>query len=422
MKKRILLVVFAVVGLGLLALGLTLNRLFTNETSFRPSPDGKWVASVIHKEISLPIPPEGLELSSSVSVRIRPIQGWRGWTIPVSHAKKSYQTGYGDVSLVWSPDGRKLAFCNQGHLNVADNDQRACTPIAQSASSFRWLDNDNICFIQGPLEDEGTFSILRAPTQGGQPVAIITGIRGSAFHPLVSASNNQFSPDGVSAAFINSIATTVYSLRDTNLSHSVSRDLTASFCWWADAGDKCLVHGLETVKTGPSPEGIHILDVIYQYDKSTGSFTDISGYLRSLNDTNCSAARPQAPERIWSADGRWFLTEGMDRGAMKNWLCIPQPWSALCLQESAGAVCHNPAVSPQGSRIAVMCSDSEWAREGDLCVIEVRSDAGKGLNLSPLQKVGHVKAGSWFWAPDGQSLLARTGRGFSNYELPKATR
>lgn len=68
------------------------------EGNFQPSANGQYVASVVKNELSLPLPPEVLELSASVAVRIRDSKGKELFTVPVAKGRKLYEIGYGYVS------------------------------------------------------------------------------------------------------------------------------------------------------------------------------------------------------------------------------------------------------------------------------------------------------------------------------------
>ena len=394
------------------------------EGNFQPSPNGQFVVSVVKNELSIPIPPEGIELNASVAVRIRDAKGKEVFSVPVAKGRKSYETGYGYVSTDWSPNSQMLAFCNQGSLSVVAIGDQKPHKLLQSVSSFRWIGISNLCCVTGPLEDDGLFSVTEIAANGGTGKPRPVNLKAHAFHPWVSEHHNQLSSDSRNAVFIDGTQILVSNLHETNSQHVVHRKLTSSFCWWIDSSDRCLVHGLEEVKTTkPFPEDTTFRDVIYLYETNDASFTDLTDYLRKLNsDPNFSAPRPMAEDRVWSPQGKWFLVSGVVKGSSgpdsRDWICVPKPWSSICVQEILGKNFHHPKVAPSGSKVAVISAPNEYSPSGDLYLIEIKAEAKDKPVLEKPLKIASSVPNSWFWSADGRELIVWNGRNFTHHPIP----
>jgi hypothetical protein len=396
---------------GLAVFTATFASAFQFEGGFQPSPNGQYVASVVNSGLAIPIPTEGLELSASVAVRIRDPKGKELFSVSVARARKLDEIGYGHVSTIWSPDSQTLAYCNQGNLSVVGVGNHEPHKLLQSVSSFRWVGNSNLCCVTGPLEDDGLFSVTEIPVRGGGGITRLTNLKAHAFHPCVSEHHNQLSPDSRNVVFIDGAQILISSLRDTNKQKAIQRKLTPSFCWWNDTGERCLVHGLETVKTTKAwPEDTTFRDVLYLYATNDATFTDLTDNLRqSNNDPNLSPPRPMAEDRVWSPEGGWFLAS--------DWICVPKPWRSVHIREVLGKDFHNPKVAPFGSKFGIISAPNEYARTGDLYVIEIQVGTEDKPVLCKPQKITSGTANSWFWSADGKQLVVWDGRKFTYYPI-----
>jgi hypothetical protein len=409
---------------GCLGFGATAANASQQENSFQPSPDGKYVVSIVENELSLPIPTEGMELSASVAVKIRDSKGKELFSIPVAKARKSYEIGYGYVSTAWSPDSQTLAYCNQGKLWVVGVENHEPHQLLESASSFRWVGNSNLCCVTGPLEDDGLFSVTEIPVRDGASVTRIASIKAHAFHPWVSEYHNQLSRDSKNAVFIDGTQILISDPGDTNRQSVIRRKLTPSFNWWNDTGKRCLVHGLEEVKTAkPYPEDTTFRDVIYLYETNNARFTDLTDNLRRLNpDANFSGPRPMAENRVWSPDGKWVLVSGAIKGSngpdSHDWVCLAKPWNVICIQETIGKNFHHVKIAPRGSQLALVSAPTDDAPSGDLFVVRIQSETeGKLAFGKPLQLATDVP-NSWFWSADGTEVIVWDGHKFIHHPVP----
>ncbi len=394
------------------------------EDSFLPSPNGQYVVSVVNRDLSLPIPPEGLELSASVAIRIRDSKGKELATVPIAKGRRAEEIGYGHVGTAWNPDSQMVACCNQGNLSVIDVTGHGAQKRLTSVSSYRWVDKSRLCAVTGPLDGSGLFSVTDIATSGGAGHSRMTAVWAHAFHPSVTVHYNQLSPNLGHVVMADGAQVQVTRLNETTDRRVVQRSMTPSSCWWSDSGDRCLIHCLEEAKTEkPWPEDTTFRDVVYLFETTTGGFTDLSDRLRGLNDDpNFSSPRPRAEDRVWAPPGNWILVSGTIRGSSgpesRNWVCVPNPWSAVCIQDALQSDFHNPKVAPTGGRLGLLRASTDYAPKGDLYVVQITIDGGGKPVLGKPVEIATGIPNSWFWSADGKQLLVWNGRKFTNYIIP----
>jgi len=389
---------------------------YRSERNFQPSPNGQFVVSDVAHHTSLQIPaPEEMELSSKVSVRVRDSKGKELFTVPVAKARQSYQTGYGRVSTVWSPDSKMVAYCNQGNLSVVEITSSKPKELLQSVSSFRWVGTSNLCCISGPSGRGGQLCVNEISSCGEVGASKTFDFTVLGFNSIASEECRELSPDSRHLVFMDGAQILVQNLKGTTNQAVLQRKLYPGDCWWTDSGDKCLLSGLDTDKTTKAwPEDTAFRNVVYLYETKSASLRDISELLRQLNPTNFLNPMPSVEGRIWSPQGNWFLVSGPG-----DWVCIPEPWSFVCLQKILNPNLRSPKIAPSGSRIAMVSVSTPYAEKGDLFVAEIRVGASGKISVGIPQKiVAGIPAYSWFWSADGKELIVWTGRKFIHHSIP----
>ena len=310
---------------------------FQAEGNFQPSPSGQFVLSVVNHQVAIPIPTEGLELSASVAVRVRNSKGKELFTVPVAKARQSHQIGHGRVSAAWSLDSKMLAYCNQGNLSVVDVASKKTRKLLERVSSFRWVGTSNLCCISGPSGRGGQLCVNEIPSNGEVGVSRTFDFKLQGFESIASEECRELSPDSQHLVFMDGAQIRVQSLKGTTNQAVLQRKLYPGGCWWTDSGDKCLLAGLETVKTTKAwPEDTTSRNAVYLYETKSASLRDISELLRQLNPTNYLNPMPSVESHVWSPQGNWFLVAGPG-----DWVCIPEPWR---LRPSASPNCRHAAL------------------------------------------------------------------------------
>ncbi len=420
----------APLAFGLVLFSTTAATAFQDERDFLPSPNGQYIASVANHDLSIPLGAEGIELSASVTVKIRDSKGKSLCSVSVAKGRKQYEIGYGHVSMIWSPDSQRLACCNQGNLSVVEVRSRKSQTLRSAVSTFRWVGSSNLYCITGELwmgrmmREKGLFSVVEISARDGSEISRLTKRDGKAFHSLVSEECNQLSPDSTKVVFMDETQMVISGLRDTNDQHVLRRELNPEFCLWVDTGSRCLVSGSEFTKImRAGKEDTTIRVVAYLYETNDGRFTDLTDNLRQLNnDPRAAPPGPRAENRVWSPKGDWFLVSGGVIGSSgpdeRDWICVPRPWSSICIQEVLGKNFHHPKVAPSGSRVGLISAPSAFTRSGDLFVVEIQSGAKGELVPGKPVKLATAVSDSWFWSADGKQLIVWNGGKFTYHPIP----
>jgi hypothetical protein len=392
------------------------------EDGFLPAPNGKFVASVLHASLELPVPTEGISLRQSIALKIRTMDGKEVLGFTIKSAKEIHQIAYGYVDLAWSPDSRCLAYRNGDDLMVVDVSTKEKKEISRSARSFRWFDASRIIYLAN------NNSVLRFSLAKGITEELFFSV-GGEFHTSTSPYHNQISPDCRLFVFMDGKQVQVADLQKKATIQSVNRPLSPSFCWWNDKSDLCLIHGLEEANTGKAfPEDTALHDIVYLYRRNPGQFEDLTDKLRALNGNFLAIPRPDAPLRVWLADGKSFLVSGgvprknrtpdepiyLDR----NWICHLDPWSSVCLQDVLGAQFENPRISTRGDYLTMNKTKREFYRDGDWYLIKSSADIQGKLQLTKPVKVLPPKSGEWFWSADGKNVVTFLHGKLSVQNLP----
>ncbi len=395
------------------------------EHSYLPSPDGKLVASAYSTSMDLMVPVQPVELRNTVSLKVRDMKGKSILSRSVKKGKESYTVSHGSLHLAWSPDSKRIAYRSGGDLAVAECTTKKTVKLAANATSFRWEDSSHIVYVT-----DGS-SVIRVSVDGKTSATLFSGKASDEFHASTSLFHNQLSPDVKRFVYMTEQAIRVASLEGEGLPHSESRSLHPSFCWWRDDSSLCLIHGLASVKTDKQwPQDTALRNTIYLYEPKTGSFADLSGHLQKLNKNwNQQVPRPQAPSRVWSSDGSWFIVMGTverKRDSMaemgytrKNWICRPEPWSALCIQDLVGPEFEYPSIAPAGPFIVMNKAKRPATSDGAWYVMKVTLKGKNGVTISDPVKILPASKEPWFWAADGKSVISVKRGKFTTHIIPE---
>jgi hypothetical protein len=308
-----------------------------------------------------------------------------------------------------------LAYCNQGNLFVVDIASKKSRKLLDKVSSFRWVGTSNLCCISGPSGKAGQLCVNEISSTGEVRSARTFDFKLQGFESIASEECRELSPDSRHLVFMDGAQILVQSLKGTTNQAVLQRKLYPGDCWWTDSSDKCLLSGLETVKTTkPWPEDTAFRNVVYLYETKSASLRNMSEILRQLNPTNYLNPMPSIGRRVWSPQGNWFLVSGPG-----DWICNLEPWSFVCLQKVLSPNFGSPKIAPSGSRIAMVSLSTQYAETGDLVVTEIRTNANGKISTGIPQKIAAaIPAYSWFWSADGKQVIVWNGRKFTYYAVP----
>ncbi|HID21797.1 MAG TPA: hypothetical protein EYP14_05280 [Planctomycetaceae bacterium] len=431
--------------LAALILSSGLGEEYRSEGLFVPSPDGKLVASVYEwaregykDDASAPTRGE-----YTVELRIRRLDGRQLLRVPVAHGDAYWEVDAA-VHLAWSPNSRQVGYRSAGDLCVVNVLTGKRTKLSGSAGSFRWKDPSSVVFLEWAESSDfrlkwawwfGDFSIVEAFLGTGESRRLFAASAHDSFHARSSVYHNQFSPHGNLFVYCHGEGIKVIRVRDGAEQATLRGKLFPGFCWWDDAGNRCLITTLEKLPSDARP-GQETRERLELYCAHKRIFVDYTEKLRSLNNGYGQTPCPNASARVWSPGGQWVLVEGClerkdhSKGqefgyAIKHWVFQAQPWSALCIEDAMGSAVVPRSwapwiVAPTGSKIAFLTSSTDEDAEGDVYVIPVARGPNDRIDLGKPAKVAHAGVNSWFWSADGKSILTFNGRTFTKHGIPQA--
>ena len=396
------------------------------ETGFLPSPDGRFVASVVRSSLEIPFGPEMISFRQTVSLRIRSMDGKEILTLQIKKAKELYQVAYGYLDLAWSPDSRMVAYRSGADLGVMDIATKTTTQLGHSAGSMRWFGSSQIVHVV----NKG--SVDRVSVTTGVSESLFRTNVPDEFHSSTSPYNNQLSPDCRWFVTMDGKTIIVVDLNKNAVVYSHERAMKPVFCWWSAASDRCLINGLADIKTGDAwPHDTGFLDVLYCFRSDSGQFEDLTDKLRVLNGNFNATPRPDASFPVWFDDGNSFLVSGCverkDRKSdqsgyrVRHWICHSAPWSTLRIQDTNGQGLVNPRLSPHGDFLMMNKENNEGSCDGDWFLSRVSSDARGNPQLSKAVNFLSSSSGDWFWSADGKGVMTFKNGRFRLKNLPYVT-
>jgi serine/threonine protein kinase len=280
----------------------------------------------------------------------------------------------GGYAPAFSPDGRWIAFGQEGELKKMPVEGGAATPLARvrRAGQFDWSVADRIVFTQ--LTDKG-IAIFMVPATGGVPQPI------AAPHDRVADYETpQLLPDGhqLLATMVERSVTGIRSSVVTLPLPDGTPHLVVD-----DAGAARFADGMLSYVRGRT-----LLTVAF--DPASGQ---TSGDPRSILDVSASAT-----SRTWAASGGTLVyAPPLERRDVLEW--VRRSGTTEPLGAEPGPY-DTPRLSPDGSRVAVALGNDDTS---DVWVYDI-------TRRTRFQLTHDGTSSDPVWTPDGGSLLYASRR------------
>ena len=427
-----------------------------------PSHDGRSVASIRNAELRMPAADNSPLLLQRVYLRIQGTQlpaGQKAQEVRIDNEDGECFFAHG--GLVWSPDGRSVAFTNKQNdarrlwvVGMAAKLKRS--PVAGDIHAFRWEDDSHLVFANGAGDIFRTAVSADGPI-GEMKLLFSAGRLADAYqydYHLDGAFDNPLSPKADRFLYGDRGSLTAVNLASPAIKKSFPvLGLPVRF-WWNDAGNKCVVESMEGTNTGYENPPYHY----YLYRTDNAALT----LLASQSQAEAGAS----DDRIWFSDGRHFVLnsgypaymtwlvntetlsaawmepeikklndattslipmvplplEHLERNAYKEPLPVPDVNADDFVEvekrrnmrieaDSAGGVSISP--SPRGDYFLVWGRYGQKDSSGNFVwrVIKLGSDSAGSISL--VKKIAVPDPQSLYWKPDGQGFLSLKDQEFT---------